>query len=186
MLTGQRCERCHFHRATVSTLQGNSGFNSSSSHVAREESAAHRSERCRSGALGAASVLPMTSCCLQRVGGEPVDRACVHGGLGRRGSFLFPPLLSLCHWKQPLTLLTSHPTDQESGLGFPVTKVATQELSISNRALLSEAFSLWESVTTFPIPPEQQGLFSRILSLPSSEVFPSILVSVAPRIRFRR
>ena len=61
------------------------------------------------------------------------------GGLGRRGSFLFPPLFSLCHWKQPLTLLTSHPTDQKSGLGFPVTKVATQELSVSNRALLPEA-----------------------------------------------
>ena len=169
----------------MSTLQGNAGFNSSSSHVAREESAAHRSEGCRGGALGAASVPPMTSCCLQRVGGELVDRPCVHEGLGRRGSFLFPPLFCLCHWKQPLTLLTSHPTDQKSGLGFPVTKVATQELSISNWAVLPEAFSLLEAVTTFPIPPEEQGLSNKIMSLPGSEVFHGVLVSVALRIRFR-
>lgn len=104
---------------------------------------------------------------------------------GKRGSFLFPSFFSLYHWKQPLTLLTSHPTDQESGPGFPVTKVATQELSISNQALLPEAFSLWEAVTTFPIPPEEQGLYNRITSLPGSEVFHSVLVSVTLRIRFR-
>lgn len=75
--------------------------------------------------------------------------------------------------------------DQESGLGFPVTKVTTQEFPTPNRALLPEAFSLWEAVTTFPIPPEGQGLYNMIASLPGSEVFHGVLVSVALRIRFK-
>lgn len=142
---------------------------------------------CCSGAPGAAlGFCSSHDIALPRsVGGEPTNRARVQGGLGGRCSFLFPLLFSLCCWRQPLTLLTSLPMDQESGLGFPVTKVTTQELPIPNRALLPEAFSLWEAVTTFPIPPEGQGLYNMIASLPGSEVFHGVLVSVALRIRFK-
>lgn len=79
------------------------------------------------------------------------------GIVGKGRSFLFPLLSSVHCWKRPLTGLTSLLPEQEPGLGFPVTKVATQELSIPSQALLLEAFYLQEAVAS-PFRPEGRGL----------------------------
>lgn len=62
----------------------------------------------------------------------------------------------LCRLEQPLSPLTSLPTNQDSGLGFPVTKVVTPKLSIPNRALLLGAFFLREAIRALPHLPERR------------------------------
>lgn len=85
-----------------------------------------------------------------------------------RCSFLFPPPFSLSSWKQPLTLLTSLPTDQESVLGFPVTKVATENFPPRTGFLSSEGcFNL-------PHSSRGRGLCNVIVSFPGSELFQSV------------
>lgn len=110
----------------MSKLQGTLQLNSYFSCIAYEEmqptetkDLAESSHSRRAPGAALRFCFLMKSCCLWS---------------GRSHS-CFPLLFSLWGWKQHQTLLTSHPIVLESGLGFPVTKLAIRGTFHPSRAL---------------------------------------------------